>query len=163
MAPDETAPQSIPKHVQAMETSLRLIEAAARAAADAPATLADLRPLARALERAIGSTLDAYDLRREPTSALLDAMQACDDAVAALEQATKLDEAMSTVTPWVRAARQWLHVPHAAFASMRTTSPPAESSWWPSPSRRCTAWSGRRSRRRCGSRRPSSRRLCERR
>ena len=125
MAPDETAPQSIPKHVQAMETSLRLIEAAARAAADAPATLADLRPLARALERAIGSTLDAYDLRREPTTALLDAMQACDDAVAALEEATKLDEAMSTVTPWVRAARQWLHVPHAAFASMRTPSPPA--------------------------------------
>lgn len=125
MAPDPTGSQPIPKHLQAMETALRLLESAGRAACEAPATLADVRPLARALERAIVATLDAYDVRREPASALLDAMQACDDAAAQLDAIAEHDAAMATLRPRLVAARDWLRLPQATFAGLRATPPPA--------------------------------------
>ncbi|NUP07565.1 MAG: hypothetical protein HOW73_16070 [Polyangiaceae bacterium] len=108
-----------------METALKLLATTARAAVDAPASEADLRPLAALLARATTSILDAYDVRREPVTALQDATTACDEAIAELERVKLKDQGLEGVSEWVRAARGWLAVPEQVFARTRAVPPPA--------------------------------------
>jgi len=78
-------------------------------------TAHDLRPTARATETAIAATFDAFDGRRDPTLALADAMQACDEARAEVaaraaaieafrEAAGPLDEALGKARGWLAVA-----------------------------------------------------------
>lgn len=119
-------PQESP-HVRAMETALGLLSAAGRAAVAAPSSRYDLRPLARALERAITGLLDAYDHRREPTAATRDALSACDEALYELERAVAVDPALGELRAWIDGARGWLAVPEQHFAkSHAVPEPPRE-------------------------------------
>lgn len=127
MASADGALQPVPKHLLAMETGLSLLEAACRAAVEAPSSEADLRPLASALERGIVALLDAYDVRRDPVAAVRDAMQACDEAAAEIERAKAVDEGLEGIGPWLVAARDWLLVAEDAFARTRhVAAPPRE-------------------------------------
>lgn len=101
---------SIPKHVQALETALRILHAALATAADAPASEADLRPIAFALGRSIVAVTGGFDGARDPLLGVRDGMVALDEARAGLERASVIDPPLGEIVAWLDNARGWLLV-----------------------------------------------------
>ncbi len=115
----------IPGHVEAMETALSLLHAAARAVAAAPASTHDLRALGESTKRATARLLDAYDARGDALAKIRDAMVACDQAEIEATRLAQALEGLADLAPWFRGARDWMHAAEQAFERQRPVSSPA--------------------------------------
>jgi len=111
-------PAPLAAHVRAMETTLSLLHAAGEALAAQPASVADLRPIARALEMATVLVLDAYDARRDPVAALDDAVSALDDATPSARAAIAQVATLAPLDGWIAAARGWIMAARAALGAL---------------------------------------------
>lgn len=109
------AREKVPEHVQAMEHALGLFHDVGRALVRAPRHALDRRPCARQVESAIVCTLDAYDLRRDPLSAVRDAITRADEARSELAGLVPGDAGLFELDGWVAKARGWLLVAERFF------------------------------------------------
>ncbi len=100
----------VPRHVVALETALRLAHAALVALADAPASEADLRPIAKALGRVVTETCSGYDGAADPLTGVRDAVVALDEARELLVSAVEIDPPLGEIVAWLDNARGWLLV-----------------------------------------------------
>lgn len=92
----------------AMESALELLHATGAALVGVPAARLDIRPLAAAMERAIVATLDAFDARREPAAALVEAAALVDGALPSAREAADEIEGLDVLPGWLERSRGWL-------------------------------------------------------
>jgi HEAT repeat protein len=100
----------VPRHVMALETALRLAHAALTTLAAAPASEADLRPIADALSRAVVAACGGFDGATDPLGGVRDAVVALDEAKALLTAAAAHDPPLAELVAWLDNARGWLLV-----------------------------------------------------
>lgn len=123
-----TKPEAtLPPQLRALEAALRLLHATGDALGAIPATQLDLRGAARALERAVGATLDAYDLRRDPLAASRDALSAIDEARPVVRQAEGRIEGLEPIVTWLDRAHGWLLVAEDHYARFPAAGAPARA------------------------------------
>jgi hypothetical protein len=105
---------------RALEAAFALLEEVGRALVAAPRSLADLRPIARAVASAIAALADAADARRDPLDATRDAVVECDEARLGIEPALAHDPGLAEVKRWLESARGWLLVVERHFEARRS-------------------------------------------
>lgn len=108
-----------------METALSVLHAAGTALTSIPASSFDLRPMAANTARAIVCLLDALDLRRDPLTALRDAVTAIEEVVADALRACEVIDGLEGMTMWVEAARKWTLVAEDQLAHVPYLPAPA--------------------------------------
>lgn len=114
---NEDAATKLPEHEAALETVLAVLAEVGNALCAAPRSQQDLRPIARSVEAATGAVLDAYDARRDPLSAVRDAVVRVDETSELLSAAFARDSAFAELFDWLGKARGWLLVAERALES----------------------------------------------
>ena len=117
---DADKANELPDHEQAMSHALAVLADVGRALVRAPRHTTDRRPVAREIESAIVTTLDAYDCRREPLSSVRTAITHSDDARAQLAELLQADSALFELDAMVDKARGWLLVAERYFETHPT-------------------------------------------
>ncbi|NUO51501.1 MAG: hypothetical protein HOV80_21815, partial [Polyangiaceae bacterium] len=90
-AQDKEAAPRLAEQLEAIELALKGLHACGRAVVMAPRSTLDLRPAARAAERAVAGALEAYDGRRDVVAALCDAVAATEELENELGRSATVD------------------------------------------------------------------------
>lgn len=115
--------QPLPEQHEALELALKGLHACGRALVMAPRSTFDLRPAARAVERAVAGALDAYDGRRELLAAHGDAIVACDELEQELRRAVQIDPGLEQAIEWAQRSAGWLRKAQASPPAGRLPVP----------------------------------------
>jgi hypothetical protein len=114
---------TLPEQLEALELALKGLHACGRALVMAPRSTFDLRPSARAAERAVTCLLDAYDGRRDTVMALVDAVAAAELLEAEIGKAAHADPGLGPAVDWARTSAGWLRKALGSPASGRVPLP----------------------------------------